>query len=197
MQAELAEFKKLEVPAKEMFDKAERALAIADFWVAGFGPKGIKAFVIEGMLPGLNVLINEHLAALSDGVLSAEVSATTALKKGGAAERLSVNVRHAAGAPTYSGNSGGERRRIDLAILLGLQDLVGSRAKRAINFAVYDEVLDALDDDLRARSAGRPTYVISHATSSRALIDDIVDVGTSQPAPPVRESVSEEVNLGK
>lgn len=157
-----------------------------EFWVRAFGPKGIKAFMIESTLPELNRLANEHLFALTGGGFSVEIRATTALKKGTSAERLSVNVVNDKGALVYEGNSGGEKRRIDLAILLALQDLVLRRAKRGIAFSVFDEILDALDDEsilravahlqTRARSENKPTFLISHNSQALSLVDNVVAV---------------------
>jgi DNA repair exonuclease SbcCD ATPase subunit len=166
------------------YDEIKTKQDVIAFWEEAFGPKGIKAYIIEGMLPNLNRLLNEHLANLTDGSITAEVAATTALKKGGEAERLSVTVRNARGAALYGGNSGGERRRIDLAILLALQDLVGMRAKKALNLSIYDEVLDALDTDgitravsyLTLRAKDRPTYLISHSDDARALVESTVEL---------------------
>lgn len=160
---------------------ANKKLAIAKFWVEAFGPKGIKAYVIENVLPLLNSKLAEHLAELSDGNITAEIKATTSLKKGGTAERLSVTVQNSDGAEVYGGNSGGERRRIDLAILLALQDVVAARAKKGISLAVFDEILDALDeagisravDYLKVRSVDRPTYLISHTDAVKSLVENV------------------------
>src|SRR5699024_4710894 len=45
----------------------------------------------------------------------------------------------------YNSNSTGERKRIDLAISLALQDLVMTRAEGKLNLLLYDEVFDGLD----------------------------------------------------
>jgi DNA repair exonuclease SbcCD ATPase subunit len=49
------------------------------------------------------------------------------------------------GGDSYESNSTGERRRIDLAISLALQDLVMSRANGRLNVLLYDEIFDGLD----------------------------------------------------
>jgi DNA repair exonuclease SbcCD ATPase subunit len=163
---------------------ASKNFLVCEFWQEAFGPKGIKAFLIEATLPELNRLANEHLFVLTGGGFAIEVQATTALKKGTTAERMSVKVVNERGAEVYEGNSGGEKRRIDLAILLALQDLVSVRAQRAISLSVYDEVLDQLDDDslaravdyLRVRAKDRPTFLLSHNNAARALVEHVVEV---------------------
>ena len=162
----------------------EHEVKVLTFWKTGFGAKGIKGFILETLLPEFNTLANDHLFALSDGNLSMEVKAFTTLKKGTTAERMTVSVLNEKGAEVYNGNSGGEKRRIDLAILLALQELVARRASQSINFGVYDEVLDALDEDgltrvishLKKLSVDRPTFVISHSDAAKALVDDVVTV---------------------
>ena len=166
----------------EAMEKLDHEVKVLTFWKNGFGAKGIKGFLLETLLPEFNRSANDHLFALSDGSLSMEVKAFTTLKKGTTAERMTVNVINEKGAEVYNGNSGGERRRIDLAILLALQELVSKRATQSINFGVYDEVLDALDTDgiarvvdhLKKLSVGRPTFVISHSADMRQLFDDVV-----------------------
>ena len=157
---------------------------ILTFWSKAFGPKGIKAFIVESLLPELNRLANDHLLGLTGGGIWVRVEATTALKKGTTAERLSVTVMNEKGAEVYDGNSGGEKRKIDLAILLALQDLVARRAKMGISLSVFDEILDQLDDDsilravayLQTRSKGIPVFLISHNDSARALVDNVVEL---------------------
>ena len=181
--ASIGEIESRLVDETRMLEAATRKLETAQFWVNAFGPKGIKAFIIETILPEFNLLVNTHLNALADG-LSVEIKAMTVHKKGTSSERMSIDVMNSRGADVYHGNSGGERRRIDLAVLLALQELVSRRATRPLNLAVFDEILGSLDeegitralDHLRIRAKKIPTFIIEHNSLAVGSVDDVVEV---------------------
>ena len=45
----------------------------------------------------------------------------------------------------YKGNSGGEKRRVDISINMALQDLVMSRTSKKLDLIIYDECFEGLD----------------------------------------------------
>lgn len=170
--------------AQSELDAIEEKTASLIFLQEAFGSKGIKAFVIESVLPEFNKSVNEFLLEFSDKNIQVEITAVTQHKKGTQSERMSVNVLNQQGAETYYGNSGGEKRRIDLAILMAFQSLASKRANQPVLFSVYDEVFDALDSEgiakvieyLRKVSQSIPVYLISHNDIVRALVDDVISV---------------------
>lgn len=153
-------------------------------WVGGFGNSGIKSFLLDSVTPYLNRRINHYLSKLSSDQ-SVEFSTQTKLKSGEMREKFALNVVNVSGGELYTANSGGERKRVDLAVNLALQDLISSRGTKKLNVAFYDEVFDALDETgcenvinlLREVSASRNSiFVISHNRTLTSHFDNSITV---------------------
>lgn len=125
-------------------EKREQSLK---FWEIAFSNQGIKSYILDDITPFLNRRVNRYLTKLAAGQIEAIFSTRTALKSGGESERFSLTITNQDGGDSYSANSSGEKKRIDLAINLALQDLVASRSSKKINLAIFDEVFDALDEN--------------------------------------------------
>ena len=117
------------------------------FWEMAYSNQGIKSLVLDDITPFLNRRVNRYLTKLAAGQIEAVFSTRTVLKSGGESERFSLTITNQDGGEQYSSNSSGEKKRIDLAINLALQDLVASRSSKKINIAIFDEVFDALDEN--------------------------------------------------
>ena len=114
------------------------------FWERGFGPRGLKSYLLDGVLPLLNERARCYAELLTAGTLSVQFS-TTLEKDDTLEDRFTVQIRHRSGVDSYALLSGGERQRVNLIINLALQDLVGSRASRPLPIAIYDEAFEGLD----------------------------------------------------
>lgn len=82
---------------------------------------------------------------------------------------------------SYDSMSGGEKRRMDLAILFTLQDILKVRSGIDIRLAFYDEILDTSIDEtgrtlvlniLKEKSTDSSIYVISHRPKMSDMIDN-------------------------
>lgn len=82
---------------------------------------------------------------------------------------------------SYDSLSGGEKRRMDMAVLFTLQDLLKIRSGIDIQLAFYDEILDtSLCESgrektlniLKEKSLESAIYIISHRSKMSDLIDD-------------------------
>lgn len=114
------------------------------FWERGFGPRGLKSYLLDSVLPVLNERARFYADLLTAGALSVRFS-TTVEKDDGLEERFTVQIQHRNGVDSYALLSGGERQRVNLIVNLALQDLVGSRAARPLPIAIYDEAFEGLD----------------------------------------------------
>ena len=143
------------------------------FWERGFGPRGLKSYLLDGVLPLLNERARVHADLLTGGAIAVRFS-TTVEKDDGLEDRFCVHVQHRSGVDSYALLSGGERQRVNLIINLALQDLVASRATRPLPIAIYDEAFEGLD----RTGIEAAMRVLAEAARSK----DLVLVVTHQPA---------------
>jgi len=107
--------------------------------VLGF--RGVRAQMLARLLDGLTTVANAWLARLCDRPITLRLAGTTERKSGAVVDAISLAVEGAGGGQGYDGASGGERRRIDVALLLALAEITpGARGT-----LILDEALDALD----------------------------------------------------
>jgi DNA repair exonuclease SbcCD ATPase subunit len=126
--------------------------------------KGVRAVLLGRALASLTDLTNAYLERLRPGV-TIELSPTSETKGGKVVDTISLNVHGMGGGWGYKATSGGERKRIDIALLLALSTLSGSEGT-----LIFDEAMDAIDDaGVEAVSAllldvskQRPVVIITH-----------------------------------
>jgi DNA repair exonuclease SbcCD ATPase subunit len=114
------------------------------FWDKGFSNSGLKSYLLDEFLPILNEQANEFASALFYDEFKIEFSPQSLLKSGELRERLDIKLYDTEGETTYEASSGGERRRVDVCILLALSELAAGLG-RVPNIVVLDEVFDQLD----------------------------------------------------
>lgn len=110
------------------------------------GLRGVRAQVLSHALAGVTAVANAWLPRLGKPGLTVELQPYTEKKTGGINDAISIVVGGAGGGK-YRGCSGGERRRIDLAILLGLCEVAAAASGHLQSTLWFDELFDALDSD--------------------------------------------------
>lgn len=168
--------------SKEILDNKKQML---EFWVEGFGNKGIKSFILETSFPYLTERANFYSSFLTGGSVVISISPTaTAKTTGNTKEKIVISATNSYGSDVYQGQSDGERRRIDLCILLALKDLIALRAKRSYSLMVLDEIGDSLDASgierminvFREVSKDKTIFVISHNDQLKNYFDQTVTI---------------------
>ncbi len=139
------------------------------------GLKGVRAHVLGKSLGGIEAVANSWLARLHPGIRIA-LRPYAELKKGGHDDSISVEVTGIGHDLGYRASSNGERKRLDVAMLLAMAEV--SSAARGVQTGTlfFDEVLDGLDEagvaavaeTLQEMARERCVVVITH---SRALVD--------------------------
>ena len=150
----------------ELIPSLEEKLDCLNFWERAYSNQGIKSFILDDITPFLNRRVNKYLSKLTSGQIEVVFSTRSTLKSGEEREKFSIEVVNQNGGEQYSSNSGGERKRIDLAINLALQDLVASRSSKKINIAIFDEVFDALDE----QGIDGVVYLLQELAQSKSTI---------------------------
>mgnify|MGYP003627872003 CR=1 FL=1 len=160
-------------------------LQYLEFWKKGFSRQGIRSFMLDRVIPFLNERVNKYLGILTDGGIQVEFNAVKKLASGEYRENFHVAVTNTRAAQTYEGNSGGEKRRIDLAVSLAINDLIAGRAGKRFNILLLDEVFENIDETgtyyvvkvleelARSRSS---VFVITHQDSLSDYFHNEIEV---------------------
>jgi DNA repair exonuclease SbcCD ATPase subunit len=132
------EDKKQEVIIKnEEFKKAEAMLPYYDFWLKAFGDNGIRKFVIDGIIPALNARCNYWLQHLIDGRI--QIHFDNQLEE--TIQRNPID----GDAFVYAAMSGGERRRLCLAVCNAFAYIMMLSSGRTTSCIFLDEVTTNID----------------------------------------------------
>lgn len=109
------------------------------------GPKGVRSFLFESLVPELNARWLHYSQIVSGGQLVAQISVTSETKNKEIREKISLWVETPSRRAPYNTKSNGEKRRIDLPILFGLQDIAVMRNVSA-GLCLLDEVFESVDE---------------------------------------------------
>lgn len=120
-------------------------LPLAQYWIEAFGDRGIRSLLVDSVAEYINQRLALHLEHLACGEVTSRMSPTTALKKGGAREGISFETVWAWGGAGKDDGSGGQDRRVDLALFAAIQDMAEARSARPFPIKIWDEPGDALD----------------------------------------------------
>ncbi len=129
------------------------------------GLQGVRAHIVARTLSGIEQVANLWVARLFPGV-SVELRPDTELKSGKVAEKISLIVDGVGHGDGYDGCSGGERRRLDVALLLALGEVQAGVVGGSYSTIFADEIFDALD------YAGREaaTRVLEEISQERCVV---------------------------
>ena len=156
--------------AQDAFYEAQTEAGILAACERVLGLKGVRAHVLGKALSGVEAVANSWLVRIAGSGLVLSLKPYSEKKSGGTKEAISLEVEGAGGGYGYKASSGGERRRIDVAILLALADIAGAAHGIEGGTLFFDEVFDSLDADgvervidaLQDLAKDRAVLVISH-----------------------------------
>lgn len=137
------------------------------------GLKGVRAHVLGRALGGMERVANRWLSLIAGPGLRLKMRPYSEKKTGGISDAISLDVSGAGGGFGYKASSGGERRRIDVALLLALAEVARAAHGSEPGSLFFDEVFDALDQDgvsavadaLADLSKDRAVVVITHSAA--------------------------------
>lgn len=171
---------KLEVQdAEEELRQCEAEEAILKAVVDVLGVRGVRTHVLGEALRGIEAVSSGYLSRLDPGAELA-LRSYTPLKGGGVQDSISIDIQGVADGLGYRANSGGQRRSVDLALLLGLAAISDAGRGAGPGTLWCDEIFDALDDERVGRASEliidiakeRPVVVITH---NQSLIEELAN----------------------
>jgi DNA repair exonuclease SbcCD ATPase subunit len=128
---------------KAELNEQRKLQAHYEFWVRGFGLRGLPSMLLDSAMPYLTQRANEYLQVLSDGDITVEISTQRELKQKGATRDEITITATIEGVPNAK-PSNGQRRKLEIATDLALVDLAATR-EAGSELLLMDEVLDGLD----------------------------------------------------
>ncbi len=156
----------------EAITKLDDRLYCLKYLTTAFGLGGIRSFMLDNVLAYLNERLREHCQYLFDGRTQVALSPIKEKKKGGLSQKITLEVHTDGG--SYDASSGGERRKVDVAVFLAFRDLNRMLTPVQINLEAYDEILSFLDGE----SASRVISLLleDHTVDTKILITHRTDI---------------------
>lgn len=168
----------LNTSKKEFQDKVEdytsmlvfigKDIAMIRYWEVALSEQGIGRYIINSILDYLNSRLDYYIGFIGGGFKMRFNSA------------LEENITNQNGKEVvFKALSGGERKRVSLAITLALNDLLILTGKSVSNFVFFDEVADSLDpigvrglyNLLLEQAKKKRIFVITHNEYLSSLLD--------------------------
>jgi len=122
------------------------AVTLREFWVEGFGHRGLKAILLREYDSFIGGRLATYAESLTAGEMELIFHSHRTLKSGEVRDEIEFEVRNKYGADCYDDCSSGEKQRVDLCLVLALQDVVRELHHGHFSIALYDEVFDNFDD---------------------------------------------------
>ena len=143
------------------------------FWKKAFSPVGIKSLLLDKFCNEYNQISNEYISTISTGSMSIVISPTKLLKSGEERNKIGIDVKFNGHTVAYESLSGGEKKRVDIALCLSLNKWVALRynlPNGLLGIIALDEIfafLDVLGEEtigtlLYKEGQEKAVYVISH-----------------------------------
>lgn len=156
----------------------------AEFWVHGFGNAGIKSFLIEAEIPSVNRVATAYAHRLLGPGAFVQLRAVKDLKSGGQREEMTVEGAIPGCCTSYATASKGQKRRLDLCLLLAFRDVVARRAAKSVDQFFADELFDGLDQTgeehvvelLRDLAHACPVVLVTHSQGLKSVGDRVLTV---------------------
>jgi DNA repair exonuclease SbcCD ATPase subunit len=137
LEAELDFNRQKMMSQRKEVDEHTSQIPYYDFWIMGFGDKGIRSFIIDEIVPLLNAKINFWLQFLIDNKITLKFNTELV-------EKIERNPPD--GDPfVHSAMSGGEHQRISLGISQGFANVTALTAGSCPSLVSLDEVGTNLD----------------------------------------------------
>lgn len=156
------------------FDKQRKDIAktieILIFWETAFSEQGIIQYVIKNILSFFNEKCAYYLSHLTNGQYTLEFN-----------EKLEESICINNNKTNYFSLSGGEKTKINLAVLLALQSLLALTNKEISNLVFFDEIAKECDSEslqgiyilLQKLKEDKTLFVITHNNDLKSLMENI------------------------
>ncbi|NDB86892.1 MAG: hypothetical protein EB127_30010, partial [Alphaproteobacteria bacterium] len=142
---------------------------IMRFWEKAFSEQGLIKYFIRNILDYLNFKTNEYLSLLTNNQFVITFN-----------EELEEIITNNGRKLSYISLSGGEKRKINLSVMLALQSLLSHTSKEQSNIIFFDEIAENMDEDgcvgvlnlLKSlKEEDKTIFLITHNAHLKSLLD--------------------------
>ena len=141
---------------------------IMRFWEKAFSEQGIIKYIVRNVLSYFNSRCNFYLSYLTNSKYYVEFD-----------EELVEKIETEGHLVQYISLSGGEKRKINLAVTLGLKDLLLLTDKSHMDLLFFDEVAENIDEEginglynlLQEIKKNKSIFIITHNKYLKTLLD--------------------------
>lgn len=120
---------------EDRMEKLSRGIKLSEFWEKGFGINGIRSLLLSTVVPRIEKKAAQYLEFISNGLLTVTITEENNYDK------LLVNVNNEGKDVVVKSLSGGERRKVDVALGMAMCDIIG------LGTLLWDEWFDGLDEE--------------------------------------------------
>jgi len=154
--------------AEKARDENKTLYEVMRFWEKAFSEQGVIKYVIRNILSYFNDRCNFYLSYLTNSKYSVEFN-----------EELTEKIETQKREVPYISLSGGEKRKLNLAVMLGLKDLLLLTDNSHVDFLFFDEVAENIDEEgidglhqlLREIKKTKTIFIITHNKHLKTLLD--------------------------
>lgn len=147
---------------------ATKRYEVMKFWEVAFSEQGLVKYIIKNIIDYFNDSCNEYLTHLTGGKYRIKFN-----------EMLEETVYIGGKETKFDSLSGGEVKKINIAVLLGLQSLLTLTDKDLSNIIFFDEIAESLDTEslqglyilLQNLKKTKTLFIITHNNDLKNLID--------------------------
>jgi DNA repair exonuclease SbcCD ATPase subunit len=181
VQASITRLTSEKAALKELVTKHEGAIKTLEAVEVVLGLKGVRAQVLGRSLHGLTHIANRWLGYM--GGIQIELASQRERADGkGLVDEIHLAVHGAGGGFGYDACSVGQRRRIDVSLLLGVAKVSHAAYGMPDGNLWFDEVFDVLDPPgtegvgvaLKELAASRCVIVVSHADNVQRILEPVM-----------------------
>lgn len=158
---------------------------VLEFWKVAFSAKGIRAVLLDRFCNEFNRTVNIYLSLISNGSMSILLTPTKTTKGGDERNKIGMVISIDGNEVKYESLSGGEKRRVDVALCFGLNKFVSSRyalvSYGLLGIIILDEIFSYLDKAgeesvsqlLWNEGRNKAVFVVDHALGLSSYADKI------------------------
>lgn len=167
--------------------EAQEERQVYAYWAQAFSRTGIQSLLLDEVAHAFNKNRDRVFPVLTRGVYDVQFSTTSQTSAGELREKTEFVVREHGTPVPYESLSGGQRRRVDLGVMLALALTVSQQhgAPGVLGIMVLDEVFGFLDDDgaeglfdaLQEIQKTVPSlYAVTHDTHLQSMFPSVLHV---------------------